>query len=113
MIVGKVLDDYIKPCMVKLNRGLRSETVVGSNRIYYESSSGDQFKVFVPRDYLRMNQHPIAHESQPLIEVYGTSSSNSQVKLANQFTSENDLENDQMYQQWDPMALMMGQDSNF
>ena len=56
---------------------------MGANRIYYDPSDGDEYKVFVPADYMRMSRHPLLNQAMPTIEVYTTLMSNRRVKLAN------------------------------
>lgn len=57
--------------------------VVGPNKIYFDASDGDDYKVHVPEGYLRKNRHPILGVNQPLIEIYCTLSSNRDCQLAN------------------------------
>ena len=90
--------------MVVLNRDQGDlQCVLGPNRIYYDSSDGDEYKVWVPADYLRMNRHPLISCPQPMIEVYGTSNNNRDVKLANKLEG---MElNQDIDQSQDPMNL--------
>ena len=60
IIAGRVLDPSLKPCMVVLNRDQGNiQCVLGPNRIHYDASDGDEYKVLVPADYMRMSRHPI------------------------------------------------------
>ena len=104
LIAGRVIDPAFKPCMVVLNRDQGElQCVLGPNRIYYDSSDGDEYKVWVPADYLRMNRHPLISCPQPMIEVFGTSNNNRDVKLAN--TLEGMALNQDIDQSQDPMNL--------
>jgi hypothetical protein len=51
IILGRVTDRFSVPCIVVLNRGKQTQTVIGPNRIYYDSLNGDEFKVFLPHGY--------------------------------------------------------------
>ena len=83
IIVGRLLDSNLKPCFAVLNRDDRGmQCIVGPNRIYYDATDGDEYKIFVPSDYLRKTRHALLSCPQPLIEVYTTPSSNREFKLA-------------------------------
>lgn len=82
IVMGRVVDSATIPCFVVLNRGKNSQTVIGPNRIYYDSLSGDEFKVFLPHGYSGQQFSPLLDEAQPTIEVYSTSSKNLNIKLA-------------------------------
>ena len=69
--------------MVVLNRGDHLQCIVGPNQIYYDASDGDEYKVCVPRDYLRLTRHPLLNCVKPSVEIFATSSSNRNCKLAN------------------------------
>ena len=56
---------------------------MGPNRIYYDAANGDDYKVYVPQDYLRMSRHPLQSCQYPLIELYGVSVSERSWKNAN------------------------------
>ena len=84
LIVGRVLDTGLKPCMAVLNREDQNlQCIVGPNRIHFDASNGDDFKIHVPEGYLKMKRHPLLGCQQPLIEIYVTSNSNRDCKLAN------------------------------
>ena len=84
IITGKVLDPSLKPCMVYLNpQDVNLSCILGPNRIYYDASNGDDYKVYVPNNYLQMSRHPLLSCQQPLIELHGVLTSNRQWKLAN------------------------------
>ena len=53
IIIGKMLNSTKKPVAVVLNRTVQGVpmTVVGPNRIYYDSLNGEEFKVHVPSGY--------------------------------------------------------------
>ena len=73
--------------MAVLNRDdPRSRCIVGPNRVFYDSADGEEYKIFVPVDYLRNNTHPILNYPQPIIELYGTKIGNRELKLGNQMT---------------------------
>lgn len=57
--------------------------ILGPNRIYYDASNGDDYKVHVPDNYLQMPRHPLLSCQQPVIEIYGVLTSNREYKLAN------------------------------
>ena len=60
IIAGRVLDSNLKPCMSVLNRDDgREMCIIGPNRIYYDASNGEDYKIHVPADYLRMSRHPL------------------------------------------------------
>lgn len=80
--MGRVVDTGSVPCFVVLNRGMSSQTIIGPNRIYYDSLNDDEFKVFLPHGYQGLQQNPLLNEVQPTIEVYSTSSKNLKIKLA-------------------------------
>ena len=77
------MDPCLKPCMVVLNRGDNSQCIVGPNQIYYDASDGDEYKVCVPRDYLRQARHPLLKCAKPSVEIFAISSGNRNCKLAN------------------------------
>ncbi len=84
MIVGRILDPSLKPCMAVINRDDHNlHCVVGPNRIYFDSSDGDEYKIHIPSDYLNMNRHPLLDCALPMIELFGTQISNRQLKLSN------------------------------
>lgn len=84
IISGKVLDSSLRPCISVLNRyDANMSCVVGPNRIYYDASNGDDFKIHVPCDYLRMVKHPVLSCEQPMVEIYGVNLSNREWRNAN------------------------------
>lgn len=84
VIVGRVLDSSLKPCMAVLNRDENNlQCVVGPNRIYFDPSDGDEYKIHVPNNYLSMNRHPLLDCALPTIEIFRTQTSNRQLKLCN------------------------------
>lgn len=85
IITGKVIDTSLKPCMVVLNRGDPNlHCIIGPNRIYYDATNGDDYKVHVPNDYLGMPRHSLLSCTQPLIEIYGVQTSNRDWKNAHE-----------------------------
>ena len=84
IVVGRVLDQDIKPCFAVINRGLETQAVISPGQFYYDSLQGEEFKMFVTPSQLNMTQNPLIIESQPLIQLYGTFTSNSKIKLGNQ-----------------------------
>jgi hypothetical protein len=91
IILGRVTDSSSVPCFVVLNRGTQTQTVIGPNRIYYDSLNGDEFKVHLPHGFCGQQFSPLLGEQQPTIEVYSTSSKNSNIKLATQLQAMNQL----------------------
>lgn len=86
-MIGKMVNQFKKPYAIVLNRGVQGcqMVVVGPNRIYFDRTSGDEFKVLVPCGYANMpaNLHPLL-TIQPIVEVYCVDKSESSVKFANE-----------------------------
>lgn len=82
IILGRVTDTSSVPCFVVLNRGKQTQTIIGPNRIYYDSLNGDEFKVLLPQGFCGQQFSALLNEAQPTIEVYSTSLKNSNIKLA-------------------------------
>ena len=60
VISGKVLETSLKPCMVYLNpHDVNLSCILGPNRIYFDATNGDDYKVHVPDNYLQMSRHPL------------------------------------------------------
>ena len=84
IISGKVLDTSLRPCIVYLNSNdANLQCVIGPNRIYYDPTNGDDYKVYIPCEYLRMSRHPLNATTHPLVEVYAVLTTNREWKNAN------------------------------
>ena len=60
IVTGRVIENNLKPCMVVINRDdPNMHCIIGPNRIYYDATNGDDFKVHVPNDYLGMSRHAL------------------------------------------------------
>ena len=103
VVVGKVIEADLKPCMIVLNRNKKAPCIIGPNRIYYDALQSQEFKVLVPPNFGGMRLNPFETESQPQIEVYGTQSNNKSIKLANELSAY-ELEKD-IDQKVDPQTV--------
>lgn len=50
VIVGKVLNNSVKPCLLIVNRGQNNQVTVGPNRMGYSLEDGE-FRVMMPDEY--------------------------------------------------------------
>lgn len=69
--IGKMVNSAKKPVAAVLNRNISGlpMTVIGPNRIYYDSLNGEEFKIYLPAGYAHQHSHPLS-AAQPRLEIY-------------------------------------------
>jgi hypothetical protein len=50
VIVGRVINPSVKPCMLIANKGGQNQIVVGPNKMGYNTEDGE-FRVMIPDEY--------------------------------------------------------------
>ena len=59
IIFGTVLDNNLKPCYAVLNRGGPLHCVIGPNRIHFDASGGEDYRIHLPAEYARLPADPL------------------------------------------------------
>jgi len=92
LIVGKVLDTSVKPVFVVINREHQGQMcTVGPDRIFYDSLSGEEFKVILKSGEPACNA--LLTVPMPTIEVYTVPLTQKAFKLANEQGSKSIIAN--------------------